>query len=87
MKKRIARLCQVLVLSVLLTTALMPMAHAYLDPAATSYIIQIVSGVVIACGVTIGIFWKKIRVFFHNMRMKSLEKRLTKQAESRDESI
>ena len=53
---------------------------AYLDPAATSYIIQIISGVVIACGVTVGIFWKKIRLFFRKQKMKRLEKRLAKKA-------
>ena len=53
---------------------------AYLDAAATSYIIQIISGVVIACGVTVGIFWKKIRLFFRKQKMKRLEKKLAKKA-------
>ena len=34
---------------------------AYVDPATTSYVIQIVAGVVIACGTAIGIFWNRIR--------------------------
>lgn len=36
-------------------------ASAYIDPATTSYVIQIVAGVVIACGTAIGIFWNKIK--------------------------
>ncbi|MBR6044139.1 MAG: hypothetical protein IKP47_00745 [Ruminococcus sp.] len=36
-------------------------AEAYIDPATTSYIIQIVAGVVIAVGTVFGIYWKKIR--------------------------
>ena len=55
-------------------------AHAYIDPAATSYIIQIIAGVVIAFGVTVGVFWKKIRLFFKNLKMKNLEKSLSKKA-------
>lgn len=35
--------------------------YAYIDPATTSYVIQIVAGVVIACGTGIGILWSKIR--------------------------
>ena len=36
-------------------------ASAYIDPATTSYIIQIVVGVVIACGTTFGIIFNKMR--------------------------
>lgn len=34
---------------------------AYIDPATTSLIIQIVAGVVIACGTAVGIFWSRIK--------------------------
>ncbi|HHW93208.1 MAG TPA: sulfatase-like hydrolase/transferase [Clostridiaceae bacterium] len=37
-------------------------AHAYIDPATTTYIIQIVTALVITLGVTIGIFFTKIRL-------------------------
>jgi hypothetical protein len=56
-------------------------AHAYIDPAATSYVIQIIAGVVIACGVAVGVLWKRIKMFFKNLRMKRLEKSLSKKAE------
>ncbi len=38
-----------------------PTAYAYIDPATTSYVIQIIAGIVIACGAGIGIFWNRIR--------------------------
>lgn len=34
---------------------------AYIDPATTSLIIQIIAGVVIACGTAVGIFWSRIK--------------------------
>lgn len=36
-------------------------AAAYIDPATTSYVIQIVVGVVIACGTAAGIIFNKMR--------------------------
>ena len=36
-------------------------AYAYVDPATTSYVVQIVAGIVIACGTGIGIFWNRMR--------------------------
>ena len=34
---------------------------AYLDPATTGYVVQIIAGVVIACGTAFAIFWNKIK--------------------------
>lgn len=39
-------------------------AAMYIDPATTSYIIQIAAGVLIAAGTVVGIFWSKIRRVF-----------------------
>ncbi len=39
-------------------------AHAYIDPATTSYLIQIVAGVFIAAGATVAVFWRKITFWF-----------------------
>ena len=36
-------------------------ASAYIDPATTSYVVQIVAGIVIAAGTAVGIFWNKIK--------------------------
>ncbi len=66
---------------ILTTIMLSETVFAYVDPAATSYILQIVAGVVIACGVAVGVFWKKIKLFFRNMKMKQIEKSLTKKAD------
>lgn len=38
-----------------------PAAAAYIDPATTSYVIQIIAGVVIACGTAFGIIFNKMR--------------------------
>ncbi|MBR1765124.1 MAG: hypothetical protein IJ746_06985 [Ruminococcus sp.] len=38
-----------------------PTAHAYIDPATTSYVIQIIAGIVIACGTGIGIFLNRMK--------------------------
>ena len=43
------------------STILTVHAAAYVDPATTSYIIQIVAGVVLACGTAAGIIWNKLR--------------------------
>lgn len=53
---------------------------AYIDPAGMGYIVQIVAGVLIAGGVTVGIFWKKIRMYFRNKKMQRLEKSLSRKA-------
>ncbi len=39
-------------------------ASMYIDPATTSFIIQIGAGVIIAAGTFIGIFWSKIKRLF-----------------------
>ncbi|NLB50438.1 MAG: LTA synthase family protein [Clostridiaceae bacterium] len=43
--------------------------HAYIDPATTTYLIQILSALVITLGVTLGIFFNRIRSFFLNLRV------------------
>lgn len=44
--------------------ATMRSAYAYIDPATTSYLLQIVAGVFIAVGATVAIFWRKIAMWF-----------------------
>ena len=84
--KNLLRNTGIFIAYLLLTTIMLSStALAYIDPAATSYIVQIVAGVVIAGGVAVGIFWKKIKLFFRNMKMKRLEKSLTKKAEKEQE--
>ncbi len=70
----------------LATLIFTPGAKAYIDPATTSYLIQIIAGVFIAAGTVVGVFWKKIRLFFRNKKMARLEKKLTAEAEKREQS-
>ena len=76
----VTSLCAIIGLSILFA----PPAYAYIDPATTSYLIQIVAGVFITCGVVLGVFWKKIRLFFRGKQMNAMEKRLAKEAEKKD---
>lgn len=48
-------------------------AKAYIDPATTTYVIQIVSALVITLGITIGVFFSRIRMFFLNVQVKLAE--------------
>ncbi len=50
--------------------------HAYIDPATTSYLIQLISALVITLGVTAGVFFSRIRMFFLNSRVKWAEWRI-----------
>ena len=59
-------------------------AYAYIDPATTTYLIQIVAGVFIAAGATVGIFWKRIKRYFRSKKLEHLEKKLTKDAEKKN---
>ena len=45
-------------------TAMTSQSALYIDPATTSYIIQIGAGILIALGTFFGIFWSKIRRAF-----------------------
>ncbi|MDO4565804.1 MAG: hypothetical protein Q4B42_00585 [Oscillospiraceae bacterium] len=56
----------------------------YIDPAATSYIIQVVAGVVISLGVVVGVFWKKIKLFFQQKKIEATEKQLKARAEQKE---
>lgn len=46
----------------------MKTASAYIDPATTSYLLQIVAGVFIAAGATVLIFWRKLTFWFKKKR-------------------
>ncbi|MBO7451173.1 MAG: hypothetical protein J6U54_12490 [Clostridiales bacterium] len=40
------------------------MVNLYIDPATTSYIIQIAAAVIVALGAFVGIFWNKLKRLF-----------------------
>ncbi|MDR1799491.1 MAG: sulfatase-like hydrolase/transferase [Bifidobacteriaceae bacterium] len=46
-------------------------ANAYIDPATTSYLIQVVSGVVISLSVAIGVFFRRIVLFCMTFRART----------------
>ena len=56
--------------------------RAYIDPATASYLTQIIAGLVITLSVTAGIFWKKIRAFFLQKKIRRMEQKLGKQTET-----
>ena len=43
-------------------------ALAYIDPATTSYVVQIIAGIVLAGGAAVGIYWHKIKRFLKNRK-------------------
>lgn len=56
---------------------------AYIDPASTSYIIQIIAGLCIAGGTAVGIFWSKLRrLFKKNKNSEQNDNRPSENAES-----
>ncbi|MCL2487208.1 MAG: hypothetical protein FWE80_00825 [Oscillospiraceae bacterium] len=50
----------------------------YFDPTTATTLIQILSAVVITCGVMVGVFWRRITGFFTARKMKRLEKKYAK---------
>ena len=55
----------------------------YIDPSATSYIIQIIAAIVITCGVFVGAFWGKIKAAFQKKKIERMEKQLLKEQEQK----
>lgn len=77
MKKR-TKLLLVIVYMFCTAILLEAPAYAYIDPATTTYVIQTLVGVVIACGATILVFWRKIQFWFKKKRAERLKKARTK---------
>lgn len=40
---------------------------AYIDPATSTYVIQIIAGVFIAGGIAVGIYWRKFKRFINKI--------------------
>ncbi|MDR2452976.1 MAG: hypothetical protein LBD51_00110 [Bifidobacteriaceae bacterium] len=67
--RRWARLTGLAAWIALVLAAAMPHpAQAYIDPATTSYLIQVVSGLVITLSVAIGVFFRRIVLFLTTAR-------------------
>lgn len=61
MKKALKKLGLVALLTVYLLVFTMPAASAYIDPSATTYLIQAIAGIVIAVGSVAVIFWRRAK--------------------------
>jgi len=51
-------------------------AYAYVDPAMTAMITQIVAGILITIGIGFTIFRRKIIMFFRNMNVKRIKRKI-----------
>jgi hypothetical protein len=61
MKKTFKKSGIILLLTAYLIIFTMPAAHAYIDPSATTYLIQAIAGIVIAVGSVGIIFWRRTK--------------------------
>lgn len=61
MKKGMKKLGIVALVTAYLMIFTMPAAHAYIDPSATTYLIQAIAGIVIAVGSVAVIFWRRAK--------------------------
>jgi hypothetical protein len=56
-------------------------ASAYIDPATTAMLTQIIAGVFITLGVVFGVFRRKIILFFKNKSVNRTKRKIEKQAQ------
>lgn len=61
MKNGMKKCGLILLLAAYLMIFTMPAAHAYIDPSATTYLIQAIAGIVIAVGSVAIIFWRRAK--------------------------
>ena len=59
-------------------------ASAYIDPATTAMLTQIIAGVFITLGVVFGVFRRKIIMFFKNMSVNRTKRKIEKEAEKQN---
>ena len=58
---------------------------AYIDPATTAMLTQIIAGVFITLGVVFGVFRRKIILFFKNMSINRTKRKIEKQIKKDDQ--
>ena len=61
MKNGLKKSGRILLMAIYLVIFTMPAAHAYIDPSATTYLIQAIAGIVIAVGSVGIIFWRRAK--------------------------
>lgn len=64
------KLLKVLYFSVCFMMLFTTTSLAYIDPATSTYVIQIIAGVFIASGIAIGIYWQKFKRFIRKIMKK-----------------
>ena len=70
-------------LFVAVSVATMQHVYAYIDPATTSYVIQVIAGIFIAAGSSVIFFWKNIKMWFLKKKNEREEKKIRREAENR----
>ena len=60
------------------------MVNLYIDPATTSYIIQIAAAVIVALGAFIGIFWNKLKRLFKKKGSEEEEVKIDDKIKAKD---
>ena len=60
-------------------------ASAYIDPATTAMLTQVIAGVAITIGVVFGVFRRKIIMFFKNLSVKRMQRKIEKQNKSENQ--
>ena len=78
-KKRLAKLICMAYFTLFFSLYLTTYASAYLDPATTAMVIQVVAGVFITLGVMFGIFRRKVIMFFKNISVKRIQRKVEKE--------
>ena len=58
-------------------------ASAYIDPATTAMLTQIIAGVFITLGVVFGMFRRRIIMFFKNLSISKAKRKIEKEAEKK----
>jgi len=56
----------------------MPYTLAYIDPTTTAMLTQIIAGIFISLGLALGIFRQKLIMFFRNLKIKIIQKKIEK---------
>lgn len=74
MKRAWRMLGLVAIMTAYLLVFTMPVAHAYIDPSATTYLIQAIAGVVIAVGSVAVVFWRRAKKNLKNKMGIDLDK-------------
>lgn len=60
-----ANIIRLFVVSLIIVFVYVEKAQAYLDPATGSMVIQAVLAAIAAVGVSVGVFWRRIKGLFH----------------------